>query len=109
MRLRLFSVFLLGVSTLCVAPPALAAQAHHQARADALNTKLSARIATIDAKLAGAARKKQVTPTQLAAMRKKIAWVRKDAAKYVKEQGFLSAGEAASYNRSLDEIEAKLG
>jgi hypothetical protein len=91
-----------------IAAPALAAPAPQAAHVDQLNARLLTRAADVEARLATATRARRVTPAQATALRKKIDWVRKDSAKYVKQQGFLSAGEAASYDRTLGEVEAKL-
>ncbi|WP_293977617.1 hypothetical protein [Sphingomonas sp.] len=103
----LFVALAMGI----VAVPAAArpAQPHAAHRADTLQIKLNDRAKAIHEKLIAIRKAGRVSPAEAAAMTSKLAWVRADSAKYVKQQGFLSAGESASYNRALDEIEKKLG
>ncbi|MGF7154740.1 hypothetical protein [Novosphingobium gossypii] len=94
-----------------VPSPVLAASNHLHPSAhktDALQSRLSARLHTIEGKLSAARKAGRIGPAKTAQLSKKLAWVRADAAKYGKEQGFLSAGESASYNRALDEVERTL-
>jgi hypothetical protein len=105
------SLFVVAVGLSMGAVPAVAAPVRQHAthKADALQTRLIARTSAVDTKLTRARKAGRVSTTEAAQMQKKLAWVRADSAKYVKQQGFLSAGESASYSRTLDEIEAKLG
>jgi len=112
MRTTLSRNLLAAIVTLSVsAVPAMAAptQKHTTRKADALQAKLTARTNAVDAKLTEASKAGRVSAADATGMKKKLAWIRKDSAKYAKQQGFLSAGESASYNRTLDEVEAKLG
>ncbi|WP_152608561.1 hypothetical protein [Croceibacterium mercuriale] len=75
---------------------------------DALNTTLARRVAAVASQVQAARAAGRVSQAEAARLNGKIAWVRTDSARHVREQGFLSAGESASYNRSLDEVERKL-
>lgn len=105
---RTLFIAFVGLSAATV--PAIAAPTPQHAghKADVLQTKLTARIGAVEAKLTAARKAGRVSAVNAAQMKKKIDWVRTDSVKYVKQQGFLSAGESASYNRTLGEIEAKL-
>lgn len=96
--------------TIATAPAIAAAPQQHAAhKTDALDAKLTARIQAVDVKLTAARKAGRVSAAQATQMRKKLDWVRVDSARYVRKQGFLSAGESASYNRTLDALETKLG
>ncbi len=101
----------LMIAALCLPALACAPATERQEaspRTDALNAALTARTATVGKKLAAAQESGAVTPAEAARLQERLTWVETDSARYVQEQGFLSAGESASYNRALDEIEASL-
>lgn len=107
-RSRTLLTAALGFSVIAVPVVAAPMQRHSVGKADALRAKLAARTDAVDAKLTAARTAGRVSVTDAGRMKKKLGLVRMDSARYVKQQGFLSAGESASYNRILDEIEAKL-
>lgn len=72
---------------------------------DPLHAKVLARYEAINASLAEARKAGKLSNAQAAEIEKKLSWVRTDSATRAKQQGFVSAGESASYNRTLDEAE----
>ncbi len=99
----------LGLSALTSPASAAPAEPHGVHKADALQARLDARVAAVDTRLRFVRKEGRVSPAEVARMEKSLDWVRSDSRKYVRRQGFLSAGESASYNRTLNEIERKLG
>lgn len=72
-------------------------QAHIAVRADILQADI------------GNARKaRSLSQVQADKLWRRVARIRQDANGFVKKQGFLSAGERASYDRELDEVAAEL-
>lgn len=78
------------------------------AQVDVLAGALEARTNVLVADLLAAQQAGRVSPTEGAEIRQKLSGVQADSGRYVREQGFLSAGESASYNRALDEVERRL-
>ncbi|WP_161960153.1 hypothetical protein [Xanthomonas arboricola] len=72
---------------------------------DPLHARVSARYQAIKAKLAEARKAGTLSGAEAAGIEKKLNWVRTDSATRAKQQGFISAGESASYNRALDDAE----
>jgi hypothetical protein len=99
----------LGLSVM--AAPAMASPVRHAAASppDALRIALARRTDRVEARLTAARAAGRVSVAGAATMRERIGWVRVDSAKLSKRQGFLSAGESASYHRALDDIERRLG
>ena len=107
-----FPLFLAAMASLASpgsAGLATTAQHHRSHSKDVLREKLGTRVAVVEAKFKAAQKAKLVPAAQARQIAGRIAWIRKDAARNIRLQGFLSAGESASYNRTLDEIENKLG
>lgn len=73
----------------------------------AQQTRFARRIASLRETLAQ--QHGQVRPAQAAKATRTLAWVEKRVARDVRQQGFLSAAEKASYNRALDDVAARLG
>ena len=69
---------------------------------------LRGRIATADVRITTAQRNRAITPARAATLRRQITQVQSDMARRVRQQGFVSAGELASYNRTLGEIDVAL-
>lgn len=62
----------------------------------------------LQADIGNARKARQLTQPEARALWQDIAQVRKDSARWVKVQGFLSAAERASYDRALDRVAVQL-
>ncbi|BBL29865.1 hypothetical protein PAFU01_13130 [Pantoea ananatis] len=62
----------------------------------------------LQADIGNARKARQLTQPEARALWQDIAQVRKDSARWVKAQGFLSAAERASYDRALDRVAVQL-
>ncbi len=101
---------LAAVAFATIATPAAAqpVQRHPAHMTDPLAAKLDARIRATETRIAAARKADRISAAKATGLSGKVASIRTDAARNVKAQGFLSAGESASYNRTLDGIEALL-
>lgn len=75
---------------------------------DPLASKLDPRIRATETRIGTARKADQNSAAKATGLSSRVASIRADAARNVKAQGFLSAGESASYNRTLDGMEARL-
>jgi len=66
------------------------------------------RLNTLQADVATAQRGRQISTSQAEELAKRGDAIRQEVAGYVKQQGFLSAAERASYDRELDAMAGKL-
>ena len=75
---------------------------------DPLQAHISVRINVLQADISNARKARHLTEPQSEQLWRHADRVRKDADGYVKQQGFLSAAERASYDRELDDIAGSL-
>ncbi|AST67346.1 hypothetical protein BFG07_00695 [Kosakonia cowanii] len=75
---------------------------------DPLQAHISVRINVLQADISNARKARHLTEAQSEQLWRHADRVRKDADGYVKQQGFLSAAERASYDRELDNIAGSL-
>lgn len=69
---------------------------------------LSAHIASTDARVREAQATRKITPARATTLQGQIAQSRQSMVRLSKQQGFVSAAELASYNRTLETIDAEL-
>lgn len=74
--------------------------------ADPLQAHVSVRVNVLQADIGNARKARRLSQKQADALWKKADRVRRDTDGFVKQQGFLSAAERASYDRELDAIAA---
>lgn len=75
---------------------------------DPLQAHISVRINVLQADIGNARKARHLTEAQSEQLWQQAGRVRKDADGYVKQQGFLSAAERASYDRELDDVAGRL-
>lgn len=75
---------------------------------DPLQAHISVRVNVLQADIGNARKARYLTEAQSEQLWQQAGRVRKDADGYVKQQGFLSAAERASYDRELDDIAGRL-
>lgn len=75
---------------------------------DPLQAHISVRINVLQADIGNARKARHLTEAQSEQLWQQAGRVRKDADGYVKQQGFLSAAERASYDRELDNVAGRL-
>lgn len=75
---------------------------------DPLQAHISVRINVLQADIGSARKARHLTEAQSEQLWQQAGRVRKDADGYVKQQGFLSAAERASYDRELDDVAGRL-
>jgi hypothetical protein len=75
---------------------------------DPLQAHVSVRVNVLQADISNARKARHLTEAQSEQLWQQAGRVRKDADGYVKQQGFLSAAERASYDRELDTIAGRL-
>lgn len=75
---------------------------------DPLQSHISVRINVLQADIGSARKARHLTEAQSKQLWQQAGRVRKDADGFVKQQGFLSAAERASYDRELDTIAGRL-
>lgn len=73
-----------------------------------LQAHISVRINVLQADISNARKARHLTEAQSEQLWRHADLIRKDADGYVKQQGFLSAAERASYDRKLDAIAGSL-
>lgn len=81
-----------------------AARAHSGHEADALKT----RVATVQARIAEGRRGGKVSRVQASRLDRQVAQVRTNMTRMNSRQGFISAAELATYNRSLGGVDVAL-
>jgi len=75
---------------------------------DPLEAHISVRVNILQADISTARKARLLTQSQADVLWRRAGKVRVDTAQFVKQQGFLSAAERASYDRELDELAGKL-
>ena len=75
---------------------------------DPLQAHISMRANVLQADISNARKARYLSDAQSQQLWQVVDRIRKDAAGYVKTQGFLSAAERASYDRELDDIAGRL-
>ncbi|WP_262287854.1 hypothetical protein [Pantoea sp. Marseille-Q5743] len=75
---------------------------------DPLQADISVRINVLQADIGNARKARHLTEAQSEQLWQQAGRIRKDADGYVKQQGFLSAAERASYDRELDDVAGRL-
>ena len=75
---------------------------------DPLEAYISLRVNILQADISTARKARRLTEAQADVLWHRAEKVRSDAAQFVKQQGFLSAAEHASYDRELDTLAGKL-
>lgn len=75
---------------------------------DALQAHISVRVNVLQADIGNARKARHLTEAQSEKLWQQADRVREDAGGNVKQQGFLSAAERASYDRELDDIAGRL-
>lgn len=75
---------------------------------DPLQAHISVRVNVLQADISNARKVRHLTESQSEQLWRHADRIRKDTDGYVKQQGFLSAAERASYDRELDDITGKL-
>lgn len=75
---------------------------------DALQAHISVRVNVLQADIGNARKARHLTEAQSEKLWQQADSVREDAGGNVKQQGFLSAAERASYDRELDDIAGRL-
>jgi len=75
---------------------------------DPLQAHISVRMNVLQADIGNARKARHLTEAQSEQLWQQAGRVRKDADGYVKQQGFLSAAERASYDRELDDVAGRL-
>jgi len=75
---------------------------------DSRQAHLSMRANILQADIGNARKARRLTQPQAQTLWKEVDRVRRDADHFVAKQGFLSAGEAASYDRALDMVAMKI-
>lgn len=81
-----------------------AARAHNGHEADALKT----RIATVQARIAEGRRSGKVSRVRASRLDRQVVQVRMGMTRLNREQGFVSAAELATYNRTLGRVDVAL-
>ncbi|MDT0176604.1 hypothetical protein Q9R34_11215 [Enterobacter sp. BRE11] len=76
--------------------------------ADPLQAHISWRINVLQADISTARKARRLTQAQADRLWQHASQIRGDAAHYVKQQGFLSAAERASFDRALDQLASQL-
>ncbi|WP_241523790.1 hypothetical protein [Chimaeribacter coloradensis] len=71
---------------------------------DPRQAHLSVRANILQADISTARKARRLSQPQADSLWQRVAQVRRDAGRFVKAQGFLSAGERASYDRELDAV-----
>ncbi|WP_267432807.1 hypothetical protein [Sphingomonas sp. GM_Shp_1] len=90
------------------------AQQHHLHAAtggairDSRQAHLSMRANILQADIGNARKARRLTQPQARTLWNEVDRIRRDADRFVAKQGFLSAGEAASYDRALDVVAMRL-
>jgi hypothetical protein len=106
--------FMLSLFAASVAVTAIPAQAQYNStRAQRVENAdrradLKDRIADLDARIVAAQGAGDLDRREALSLRRQLSQMRRYFIKSVRSQGFMSAGESASYARTLDDIEAKL-
>ncbi|MGG6100093.1 hypothetical protein QNH99_07155 [Pantoea allii] len=75
---------------------------------DPRQAHISVRANILQADIGTARKARLLTQPQAEKMWRQVEQVRKDTNQFVKKQGFLSAGERASYDRALDRVASQL-
>lgn len=75
---------------------------------DPLEAYIFLRVNILQADISTARKARRLTEAQADVLWRRAGKVRSDAAQFVKQQGFLSAAERASYERELDKLAGKL-
>ncbi len=75
---------------------------------DPLKAHISARVNVLQADISTARKARRLTQAQADMLWQHASRVRNDMTQFVKQQGFLSAAERATYDRELDELAGKL-
>ena len=106
------SALVLSTSTIAAVPATAAAQAHTKQAAHARNgheaDALKARVATVETRVAEGRRSGKVSRAQASRLDRQVAQVRMSMTKVNRKQGFVSAAELATYNRTLGQVDVAL-
>lgn len=102
----------LSVSAIAIVSPPANAQNQNREAARAENTRatdtLKARISLIQDRIAAGQRSGKVARTPAGQLNNQVSQVQASMTRLSRKQGFVSAAELASYNRTLDVIDTKL-
>lgn len=107
-------ILLIAAATTLVAVAPGAALAQYQGtrsqRADNAHERsdLSDRIADLDTRIGAAQASSAITRTRASELRRQLSKTRQSFTHSTRSQGFVSAAESASYNRTLDAIDTQL-
>ncbi|MET0249672.1 MAG: hypothetical protein ABW164_08080 [Sphingobium sp.] len=105
---RVLTAILIFAASTMPAGATIKPPAHGTHKTDTLHSRLIMRIDAAEAKVKVAHKAGGLSATKAGQLRKQLAKIRVEAAGCAKQQGFLSAGESASYHRMLDDIERKI-
>ncbi len=102
-----------AVTTIASAIPSMAVAQHHGTRAQradnaAERADLRDRMDEIDQRIGAAQASRAITRPRASELRRKLITARQSYVRVTRSQGFVSAAESASYNRTLDLIDARL-
>lgn len=75
---------------------------------DKAHAHIALRADTLQADIGNARKARLLTQGQANALWQRVARIRHDADGFARKQGFLSAGERASYDRALDQVALRL-
>lgn len=111
---KLLSAVAIVTLSVAAVPVAASAQSSYQGtradRADNADERadLNDRMDDLDERIGGAQANRDITRTRASALRRKLSMTRQSYRRVTRAQGFVSAAESATYNRTLDSIDAEL-
>jgi len=107
-----FSALVLSAGAMAAIPTAAAAQAHGAQAARARNghevDALTTRITTVQARIAEGRRSGKVSRVRASRLDRQVAQVRTSMTGLNRKQGFVSAAQQATYNRTLGGVDVAL-
>lgn len=108
----ILSALVLATGTIAAVPATAIAQTHSIQAAHARNGQaadaLKARIATVQTRVAEGRRSGKVSRAQASRLERQVTQVRTSMTRLNRKQGFVSAAELATYNRTLGQVDVAL-
>lgn len=113
MKTFLNAVAIVTLSVAAIPVAASAQSSYHGTRADRADNAderadLTDRMDDLDERIGAAQADRSITRTRASTLRRKLSVTRQSYRRATRAQGFVSAAESATYNRTLDSIDAQL-